>query len=170
MAADFKALSKNEQGALVAGAVALVFSFFSNYLKVSFSGGRDIPGLNFSGGESAWHGWALLGILLVVGSTAIVAVKAFAKESLPDGVPWSLVAVGAAGLGTIILILRPLLAGDGGTGVSVGPGWSAFILWIAAAALTYFTFTLFKESGEKMPDMPKKGTPPAGPPSTPPSL
>ena len=161
MATDFKSLGKNEQGALIAGVVALVFSFFPKFIKVSFDGGKSIPGLNFSAGESAWHSWGFLGILLVIASTAIVAIKAFAKDNLPDGVPWSLVALGTAGLGTIILILRPLLVGGGGTGVSVGPGWSAYLLWIAALALTYFTFTLFQSSGEKIPEINKKDTPPA---------
>jgi hypothetical protein len=163
MAADFKSLGKNEQGALIAGVVALVFSFFSRFIKVSIDGGKSVPGLSFSGGESAWHSWGLLGILLVIVATAVVALKAFARETLPDGVPWSLVALGAAGLGTIILILRPLLVGGGGTGISVGPGWSAFIVWIAALALTWFTFNLFQASGEKMPDMNKNSTPPAPP-------
>ncbi len=32
-------------------------------------------------------------MLLVIAATVIVAVKAFAKENLPDGVPWNLVAL-----------------------------------------------------------------------------
>lgn len=160
MAADFKSLGKNEQGALIAGVVALVVSFFTAYIKVSY-GGKSVPGLSLSAGLSAWHSYATLGILLVIVSAVVVAIKAFAKDSLPDGVPWSLVALGTAGLGLILLILRPLTIGGGGGGVSVGPGWSAYILWIAAAALTYFTFALFKASGEKIPEINKKDTPPA---------
>lgn len=162
MAADFKSLGKNEQGALIAGVVALVLSFFGAYIKASFSGGgKGVPGIDFSYGLSAWHSWATLGVLLVIVATAIVAVGAFARESLPDGVPWNLVAFGAAALGTLLLILRPLTIGGGGPGVSVGPGWSAFLLWIAAIALTYFTFTLFQASGDKMPDRTHRDTPPA---------
>ena len=155
MATDFKSLDKNEQGALIAGVVALIVSFFSKYITIDF--GKSVPGLNLSAGISAWHSYALLGILLVIAAAAIVAVKAFAADSLPDGVPWSLVAFGASALGLVLLILRPLTIG----GTSVGPGWSAYVLWVAVATLTWFTFNLFKESGEKMPEMPKKDNPPA---------
>ncbi len=161
MATDFKSLGKNEQGALIAGAVALVVSFFTGYIRASFSGGKGIPGIDVSYGLSAWHSYATLGILLVIVSAGIVAAKAFAADSLPDGVPWSLISLATAGLGLILLILRPLTIGGGGGGFSVGPGWSAYLLWIAVAALTYFTFMLFKASGDKMPDMPRKSTPPA---------
>ncbi|MCW2749792.1 MAG: hypothetical protein JWR83_902 [Aeromicrobium sp.] len=158
MATDFKSLGKNEQGALIAGAVALVLSFFTAYISVD---SVKVGGISYGGGGlSAWHSYAVFGVLLVIASAAIVAVKAFAKESLPDEVPWSLVAFGASALGLILLILRPLTIGGGG---GVGPGWSAYILWIAVAALTYFTFTLFQASGEKIPDLPKKDTPPTPP-------
>lgn len=170
MAADFKALGKNEQGALVAGALSILLSFFSSYVRVKVDGGSGVPGLNISSGTSAWTSWGTLGMLLIVVATAIVAIKAFAPDMLPDGVPWSLAAVGAAGLGTVLLILRAFTVGGGGIpGVSVGPGWSGWVLFITAIALTVFTFLAFKASGEKMPDMNKKGTPPAGPSSTPPA-
>jgi hypothetical protein len=156
MATDFKSLGKNEQGALIAGALAIILSFFGSYVTVTVSG-HDL------GGTSAWHSYATLGVLLVIAATAIVAFKAFAAQSLPDGVPWSLVALAAAALGTLLLILRALFPGGPDLGgYSVGPGWSAYVLWIASLALTYFTFRLFQASGEKMPEMNKKdNTPPA---------
>jgi hypothetical protein len=152
MAADFKSLGKNTQGALIAGGLAIILSFFGSYVTVSYAG-HDLGGVN------AWHSWATLGVLLVIVSTVIVAVQAFAKESLPDGLPWSLVALATAALGTLLLILRALFPGNGG-GADAGPGWSAYLLWIAALALTYFTFMLFKASGEKMPEFNKNNTPP----------
>jgi len=158
MAADFKSLGKNEQGALIAGGLALILSFISAYISVSAD--KKVVGVDVSYGISAWHGYATFGILLVIAATAIVAIKAFAADSLPDGVPWALAAFGAAALGTLLLVLRALTIGGDGPGYSVGPGWSAFLLWIACLALTYFTFTMFKESGDKMPEFNKKDTPP----------
>ena len=152
MAADFKALDKNVQGAIIAGGVATIVSFISSYVSVSY---------DLSYGISAWHSYATLGILLVIASTAIIAIKAFAADSLPDGIPWNLAAFGAAALGLLLLVLRAFTIGGGGSGVSVGPGWSGYLLFVAVAALTYFTFTQFKASGDKMPEMKKKDTPPA---------
>ncbi len=158
MAADFKTLDKNVQGALIAGGLATILSFISSYISVSFDG--KAAGIDLSYGISAWHSYATLGILLVIASTAIIAIQAFSADTLPSGVPWNLVAFGAAALGLLLLVLRALTIGGGGPGISVGPGWSGFLLFIAAAALAYFAFNLFKASGEKMPEM-KKGTPPA---------
>ncbi len=159
MAADFKALDKNVQGAIIAGGVATIVSFISSYVSVSYDG--KVAGLDLSYGISAWHSYATLGILLVIASTAIIAIKAFAADSLPDGIPWNLAAFGAAALGLLLLVLRAFTIGGGGSGVSVGPGWSGYLLFVAVAALTYFTFTQFKASGDKMPEMKKKDTPPA---------
>ncbi len=168
MAVDFKSLGKFEQGALVAGAVSIILSFIPKYVVVSIDGGKDIPGLSFSSGISAWHGWAFVGMLLIVAATAIVAVKAFAAENLPDGVPWNLVAAAAAGLGTILIIIRAFTVGDSGLGsVDVGPGWSGWLLFITTIAVTAFTFLGFKESGEKMPDINKKNDTPPAPPAPP---
>lgn len=166
MAVDFKSLGKYEQGALVAGGVSLIVSFFTAYVKASFDGGKDL-GISVSSGISAWHSYATLGILLVIAATAVVAVKAFAKDVLPDGVPWNLVALAAAGLGTLLLILRAFTVGGGGGGVSVGPGWSGYLLFLTTIALTVFTFLSFRESGEKLPEMPKKGDTPPAPPAPP---
>ena len=155
MAADFKSLGKNEQGALIAGGLAIILSFIGSYVTVSAG--------PISSGTSAWDSYATLGVLLVIAATVVVALKAFSKETLPDGVPWSLVAVGAAGLGTLLLILRAFTYSDGGLGdaVDIGPGWSGWALFVAGIVLTVFTFLSFKESGEKMPDLNKKDTPPA---------
>ncbi len=159
MAADFKTLDKNVQGALIAGGVATILSFFSAYISVSYDS-KLTGGIDLSNGISAWHSYATLGILLVIAATAIIAIKAFAADSLPDGIPWNLAAFGAAALGLLLLVLRPLTIGGGGNGVSVGPGWSGYVLWLAVAALVYFAFTLFKASGDKMPER-KTDTPPA---------
>jgi len=150
MAVDFKSLGKYEQGALAAGAVAIILSFFSRYLTA------DLGPLG-TYGISAWHSYATLGMLLIVASVAVVVGKAFAGDDLPDGVPWNLVALATAGLGIVLVILRALTADAGDI------GWSGWLLFIAGIALTVFTFLSFKESGEKVPEFNKKDTPPAPP-------
>ncbi|KQV76785.1 hypothetical protein ASC61_18280 [Aeromicrobium sp. Root344] len=163
MATDFKSLGKFEQGALISGGVAIILSFFGSYVTASYDG----PGgsaISASAGTNAWTSYATFGVLLIIAATAIVAVKAFAKENLPEGVPWSLAALVAAAVGTLLLILRAVFPGDPNLpGLDVGPGWSGYLLWIAGIALTVFTFLSFKESGEKIPEINKKDTPPAPP-------
>lgn len=158
MAVDFKSLGKFEQGALVSGVVAIILSFFGSYVTVSAGG--------ISVGTNAWDSYATLGVLLILVSTVVVAVKAFAKENLPAGVPWSLVAAATAGLGTILLVLRAFTYSDNGlSNVDVGPGWSGWLLFIAGIALTVFTVLSFKESGEKIPEINKGNNNPPPPPA-----
>ena len=179
MAVDFKSIGRFEQGALIAGGLSLILSFINKYVTVSFDG-DDVPGLSGAvGGTNAWDSWATIGILLVIVATAIVAVKAFARENLPAGVPWSLAAFAAAALGTLLLILRAFTYSDGGVAqVSIGPGWSGWALFITTIALSVLTFLSFRESGEKIPEFNKGGatttstsgpTPPAAPPAAPPA-
>ncbi|MDN5895020.1 MAG: hypothetical protein L0H93_13470 [Nocardioides sp.] len=159
MTVDFTSLSWKDRGALGAGVLATILSFFPAYISVSFSGGDALPGMSVSSGASAWHSFATLGILLVIAATALVGFKAFAKDQLPTGVPWNLVIAGVAALGTLLLILRPFTVGGGGFGASVGPGWSAWLLFLAAIALTTFATLQFTESGEKLPAMKLKKDP-----------
>jgi len=167
MAVDFKSIGKFEQGALIAGALSLILSFIDKYVQVSVDGG-EIAGLSGAvGGTNAWDSYATFGVLLVVAATAIIAVKAFARENLPDGVPWNLVAFALAAVGTLLLILRAFTYSDNGlSSVSVGPGWSGWALFVTTIALSVFAFLSFKESGEKLPQANKGGTtPPAAPPA-----
>lgn len=157
---DFKSLSTFEQGALVAGGLAILLSFFPNYIRASFDGGGIIRGV--SSGTNAWTSYATLGVLLILAATALVAVRALDQKILPDGVPWNLVTLAVAGLGTFLIILRALTASDGGVGYSVGPGWSGWLLFIATIGLTACAALSFKESGEKLPEL-KKEDPPAAP-------
>jgi hypothetical protein len=171
MAVDLKSIGKFEQGALIAGALSLILSFFDKYVQVSVDGG-ELAGMSGTvGATNAWDSFATIGILLVVVATAIIAVKAFARENLPDGVPWNLVAFAAAALGTLLLILRAFTYSDQGiSSVSIGPGWSGWALFVTSIALTVFAFLSFQASGEKFPQAnnPHNNggtTPPAGPPA-----
>jgi hypothetical protein len=160
MAVDFKSIGKFEQGALIAGGLALILSFIGSYYTVSYDGPG---GVGISSGTNAWTSYATLGVLLIIAATAIIAVKAFAGESLPAGAPWSLIAAAAAGLGTLLVIARAIFDNAPNfPGVSAGPGWSGYLLFVAGIALTVFAVLLFKSSGEKLPEFNKGGnTPPA---------
>lgn len=160
---DLKTIGTFNLGALVAGVVSLILSFISSYVVAS----TDVPGAgNFSAGVNAWDSYATLGILLVIIATVLVAVKVFAAQSLPAGVPVNLIALVAAALGTVLLILRALTY-SGGFGVDVGPGWSGYLLFVSTIALTVFTALSFKSSGEQLPNRNAGGhnPPPAGPPA-----
>src|SRR4029453_17707341 len=97
MAVDFRSLGKFEQGALIAGALAIILSFFEDYVTVDAG--------TVSVGTNAWDSYATLGVLLVIVATVIVVVKAFYADSLPDGVPWGLAAFVTAALGPFVIIL-----------------------------------------------------------------
>jgi len=153
MAVDFRSLGKFEQGALIAGALAIILSFFEDYVTVDAG--------TVSVGTNAWDSYATLGVLLLIVATVIVAIKAFSADSLPDGVPWGLAAFATAALGTLLIILRAFTYDDAGGVVDVGPGWSGWLLFLAGIALSAFTFLSYRDSGEKMPDFNKKNTPPA---------
>ncbi|MCW2801754.1 MAG: hypothetical protein JWQ70_3226 [Aeromicrobium sp.] len=164
MATDIKALDKNTQGALIAGVLGFILSLFSYY--ISFSTGvsdstRDIAkkaGVNIPSdriGFTAWESYATFGMILVLAALAVLAVRTFAPATLPKDVPWNLITLGLAGLGTFLVILRALTwPGSGNI------GWSGYALFVALLALSYFAFALFKSSGEKIPEF-NKGTPPA---------
>lgn len=163
MTIDLKSLSKVELGALVAGGVSVLVSFFGSYIRVSYDGGGVVE--RVSAGTSAWTSYATLGVLLVIAATAVVAVRIFAASALPAAVPWNLVALAASGLGTVLLVLRALTVGGGGFGASVGPGWSGWLLFLTTIALTACTALMFKGSGEKISDLTKSTSPPSPPAS-----
>ena len=143
MAVDFKSLGRNEQGALIAGVVTTVLSFFPYYLKWG----------PFH--TDAWTSYATFGVLLVIVATAVIALKALQLAELPSDVPWSLIAMAAAGLGTFLLFLRAITISPG------GPGWSGVLMWIGGLALTFFAIAIFRASGESVPGREAPPAPPA---------
>ncbi|MBD8606090.1 hypothetical protein IFT73_04420 [Aeromicrobium sp. CFBP 8757] len=168
MATDFTSIGKYDQGALISGGLALILSFIPSYYTASYDGPG---GISVSDGTNAWTSYATLGVLLIIAATAVVAVKAFARENLPAGVPWNLVAAALAGVGTLLVILRAIFDNAPNfPGVSSGPGWSGYLLFLAGIALTVFTVLSFRASGEKLPQANKNNnnggtTPPAAPPA-----
>lgn len=173
MAFDIKALSKNDQGLLISGAVTVVLLFFPAYVKASVTSTEaGLGGLGGSESKSAWVEWATFGTLLLIAAFVLVILKVVVRNVLPAGIPWSLIITALAGLGTLILALYaftfgpdvPAFAQDT-IELSTGPGWSGWVLLIAAIVFTVFAALSFKDSGEKIPEINKGGgnRPQAGP-------
>jgi hypothetical protein len=144
-------MNRTQLGALVAGALTFLLSLFPSYITVSFDGDEAMGIGSISDGTNAWESYATLGMLLVIVATGLVAVKLFAPQVLPATIPWNLVTAAAAGLGALLLILRALTASESVMGVSVGPGWSGWLIFVTSIALTVFAVLGFRESGEKLP-------------------
>ena len=140
MADGPSSLSTNQRGALIAGTLALVVSFFPGYINVSFDG----PGFDTS--YNAWSGSSTIGMMLLLGGTALIGIEALSGGTLPDVVPWHLIAVLAAALGTFLIIVRALTAGSSAPGAHVGPGWAGLLLFVAALSLTTFSVLSFFDS------------------------
>ncbi len=144
MADDISAMNRHQQGVLLAGAAATILSFFPGFIRVTFEGnGFDVS-------TNAWTGSATIGMLLILGATMVVGFKALNDAALPGAVPWYLVAVVAAVLGTLLVIVRALTAGTSAPGAHVGPGWSGWLLIVMAVVLTVFAVLTFRDSDEKL--------------------
>src|SRR3954447_11560811 len=72
---DLRQLPRNDLGVLAAGALAFIFSFFPYYGASAKAGG-----FSYSVSVNAWHGTALLGMLLVVAAAIVAAIIAFSPD------------------------------------------------------------------------------------------
>lgn len=159
MAVDVSSINRSDLGALVAGGLIFILSFMPAWVTVDVEGtATDLFSASAGdAGINAWQGVNVLALLLLLLATAAVAVKVFAPQALPPSLPVGLgvVAAGLAGLGTFILVIRTLTTFESsdtmGMTVSAGPGWSGWLLMIAAVALAVFAALGFKESGEPLP-------------------
>ena len=144
MAGGAGSLSTNERGVLIAGAAAAVLSVFPGYITVTFDG----PGHDAS--YTAWTGSATIGMVLLLGGTALIGIEALSDGTLPAVVPWHLIAVAVAVLGTFLLILKALTEGSSAPGAEVGPGWSGWLLIVASLTLTVFAVLSFRDSEDAL--------------------
>ncbi|MDQ3628753.1 MAG: hypothetical protein M3419_08090 [Actinomycetota bacterium] len=159
MALDVSSINKNDLGALIAGGLVFVLSLMPAWVTSGVDGGAaDILGAAaMDTGVNAWQGVNALAMLLLLLATAVVAVKVFAPQSLPSTLPVGIgvVAAGLAAAGTVILVIRTLTLFESqesmGVSFSISPGWSGWLLMIAAVALTVFAVLGLKESGESLP-------------------
>ena len=150
-------VNDNDLGVMAAGAAALIFSFLP-YWGVSY---RGLGGLG--GNITAWHGWALLGVLMLLAAAGIVAARVFGGAEMPTlPVGWHVIVAGLAGLGTFIILIRGLTYPHlSGAGASVGMKWGGYLLVLAGIAETVFAVLAMRASGEKIAF--DRGTPDAPP-------
>jgi hypothetical protein len=149
---DLKNLDRLDQVVLGAGVLAVIFSFFP-FLTVHVSGISIGNGAN----ESAWHGWGLLAVLLVVAATALAAVRLFAAANLPKlAVGVNLLTFALSALAFVFLLIHWVSnrrsEGVAGFKATEGLAWSGWILLLLVLAQAAAAFLLFKKSGEVMPD------------------
>jgi hypothetical protein len=137
-------LSRNEQGVLVAAVLAAVLSLFPGYITVTFDG------RGFDTAYTAWTGSATVGMVLLLGGAALIVIEAFSEGTLPAVVPWHLISVAAAVLGTVLITLRALTAGSDLPGAHVGPGWSGWLLIAVSICLTVFAVLSFRDSEDAL--------------------
>ncbi len=155
MAFDSKSVKTTDWGVIGCAAGVLVFSFVGSYVTASYDG--EIGALSdFSQGTSAWDGYAVIGLLLLLAVGGLAAARVFADVALPAiPVGWNLVLAGAAALGTLLLVLRAFTYPGGGdfagVSVDVGPGWSGWLVMLLAVGETVFAVLAFRESGEAVP-------------------
>jgi hypothetical protein len=147
---DAKKLSQLDWVIAGAGAVALISLF------LPWEGWSDGP---FSASASGWStGYGWLGVLLIV-AAAVYLVLLRAESNLPRLPVGPAVAVlGAAALGSLIIILRWLTLPSGssasGTGAfsfSWGPRIGLFLALLAGLAQVACAFLSFRTSGEVLP-------------------
>jgi hypothetical protein len=137
-------LSRNEQGVLVAAALAALLSLFPGYITVTFDG------RGFDASYTAWTGSATVGMVLLLGGAALIVLEAFSEGTLPEVVPWHLISVAAAAFGTFLITLRALTAGSDLPGAHVGPGWSGWLLIAVSICLTAFAVLSFRDSEDAL--------------------
>lgn len=124
-------LSIFDKIALGSAAVFFLFSFFNRFRKV------DIGPFG-TYGISAWHSYAVAGLLLALVAAVLVALKGLQPSILPEGVPWPLVTGGAAALGWFLVLLRGFTYSGGSVGWS---GWIVFLAGLIFAAATVIPLT-----------------------------
>lgn len=145
---DFREMNRNDLGVLIAGAVAFIASFLP-YWGISYS----VKGFGgFSTTVNAWHGYAVIGLLLIFAGAIIVAVRVFGGTVLPDlGVGWHVIVAALAALGTLLVILRAFTYPHASfAGGSYGVKWGGYILFLAGLAETAFAILGMRESGERI--------------------
>src|SRR3954470_10122928 len=142
-------INRNDLGVMIAGAVALIASFLP-YYGYSFKG--ITVGETHIGGSSAsvtaWHSYAILGLLLIFAGAIVIAVKTFASmPALPVGL--HVLAAGLAALGTLLLMLRGFTYPHHsfGAGYSYGVKWGAYVLFVLGIAEAVFAVLGMREAG-----------------------
>jgi hypothetical protein len=141
-------VQRNDLAVMGAGVAVFVFSLLP-YWGFSY----NVKGLGGgSASITAWHGMALLGVLLLLAAAGIVAARVFAGVTLPAApIGWHVIVAGVAAIGTLLVIIRGLTYPHAsGLGGSYGVKWGGYLLFLAAIVETVFAVMAFRESGEAL--------------------
>jgi hypothetical protein len=122
--------------------------------------------LSASASVTAWHGWAALGLILMLLATLIVAIQLLSGAELPRlRVSWNVVVLALDVVGAAIFAIRSLrLPSSSVPGFSVGLRWGGWILLIAVVAQVVYAALRFRASGESLARWDAMGSPPPPPP------
>jgi hypothetical protein len=152
---DISSINRNDLGVMIAGAAALIASFFP-------FAGLDLGIAHYS--QSAWSSYGVLAVLLLLLGAGVIALKTFAAGSLPSNLPVGLhvAAAGLAGLGTVLILIRAFTASK--SGIDLDTKWGAYVMIVVGVAEVVFAVLGMRESGEEIPGM-NRGT--AAPPAPP---
>lgn len=116
---------------------AAVIFFISTFLPVVGVTVKGVGGFSVSASISAWHSYAVLGVLLVFAAIAIWAVQRFTAVVLPTTrVSWDVAIPALAGVGTAIIVIRGLTW----TGSGIGLRYGFFLLLISGVAFAVLTY------------------------------
>jgi hypothetical protein len=162
VAFDAKKLSGLDWAVVGAGAVAFI-ALFLPWWGIS----SPILSASVSGWSTSW-GWLGALILLAAGAY-LLAVRSGVDLSKMSVGPL-VVVLGAASLGTLIVIIRWITIPSASYGIygSYGPQVGIFLAIAAGIVQAVAAFMLFRKSGEKLPwDAKSSATPPPAPPTTP---
>jgi len=145
---DIKRLSTVDK-VLVGAAIVALISLFLPWWGVSAGGfSASVSGFSTS------YGW--LGALLIVAAGVYLVLQRSEVDLGKMPVTPAVVVLGAAALGTLIIILRWLTIPSGHFGFgkdtySYGPSAGLYIALIAGVAAVVCAVMTFRSSGEKMP-------------------
>ncbi len=123
-------LTSGERIGAVASFVFVIASFLPMVqLSVPLGSGFG----SFTGSQSAWHSYALLGVFVGLGGIALWAVDRFQSGRLPDvGTDWNRIGAGLLAFGTLLIVIRTITwSGEGGAGISISIAWGFFVLLIS---------------------------------------
>ena len=161
---DVRELPRNDRWFLGLG-VAVFIAAFLPWYGVSYSASFGGKSISSSASVTAWHGWAALGIVLMLLATLIVAVQLFSDAELPAlRLSWTRVVFAIDVIGAVIFVVRSLrLPSESVAGLSVGLRWGGWILIVVAIAQVVFAALRLRDSGESLVRW-GPATPPPSPP------
>ncbi len=137
---DFSKLSNGAKMALIGGAVLVIDLFLPWY---------GVFGINLNAFDMGFLAWG--GSLLAIAGAAVLLLKALGTRDVEAGQfkPEQLATI-LAGVGTVLIVLRWLTETD-------FVKYGLFVGLIAAAVVTFGSFTSMKEAGLDLPGMDKIG-------------